>query len=163
MSRDRSPQAKKARSLTRDRRNAYGENDKSSRTAIRGHKRHVHRVDRQALHQAIHREDVTSEDATIVPARRGRWRKCPDKPLGELLHARRVSRLEREVAARMASDPHYLDRLEAAAILHGVDPVAARMTARWLRAGRTGGRSSVATPITRESLATWLLLVRRVR
>jgi hypothetical protein len=162
MARDRSPQAKKARSLTRDRRNSYGENDKSSRTAIRGRKRHVHRVDRQALHQAIHREDVTSEDATIVPTRRGRWRKVPDTPLGELLHGRRVHRLEREIAARMASDPDYFDRLEAAAIHHGVEAVAARMIVRWLRAGRTSGRH-VPIPISRADLATWQLLVRRVR
>lgn len=159
---DRSPQAKKQRSLARDRRNCYGENDKSSRAAIRGHKRHVHRVDRQAVSQALHAEDVTSEDAVVVPRRRGRWRKVPDMPLGELLHNRRLARLLREVADRIAADADYPDRLEAAAVHAGVDRVAARKVVRWFIAWRTV-RRRVPDPISRGELAAWQRLVRRVR
>ncbi len=126
MSRDRTPQAKKHHSLTRDRRNTYGENDKSSRTAIRLRKRLASRMRRHALRRALDRSAATAEDTGVdVPARRGWWRKCPDDPLGEVLHLRSLRRFERAMRDRVRDDPTWLDRLEPALVHHGVDPRAA--------------------------------------
>jgi hypothetical protein len=135
MSRDRTPQAKKHHSLTRDRRNTYGEHDKSSRTAIRQRKRLASRLRRQALRRALERSAATAEDAGVdVPAPRGQWRKCPDTPLGVVLHRRRLRRFERALRDRVRDDPTFLDRLGPALIHHGVDERAARDVVGRLRA-----------------------------
>ena len=51
--RGRSPQEDKALSYARDRRNVYGENDKSSRKNIRRNKRHPNRSDRHRAGQDL--------------------------------------------------------------------------------------------------------------
>ena len=53
MPKRRSPQEKKRLSYTKDRRNNYGENDKSSRTSIAHHKRRRHRTERHHAHQQL--------------------------------------------------------------------------------------------------------------
>lgn len=90
MSRVKDPQEKKRLSLTRDRRNSYGENDKSSRKAIPRNKARVNRANRHAATSALTRAagtlDLDAADAaeTKVKGRRpARWRKEPDRPLGE--------------------------------------------------------------------------------
>lgn len=135
MSRDRTPQEKKQHSLARDRRNTYGENDKSSRRAIRLRKRWRSRLARQALRRALERSADTAEDAGVdVPAPRGQWRKCSDTSLGDVLHGRRVRRLNRALRERTAADPTFLDRLELAAVRRGLDERAAQAIVRQLRA-----------------------------
>ncbi len=135
MARPTSPQDKKANELAHDRRNTYGENDKSSRRAIRLRKRWRSRLERQALRQALDRSAATAEDSGIdVPAPRGQWRKCPDTPVGELLRHRRYDRIERALRLRTRDDPDFLDRLEPALVRRGVDEMAARMIVRTLRA-----------------------------
>jgi hypothetical protein len=135
MARPTSPQDKKANELAHDRRNTYGENDKSSRRAIRLRKRWRSRLERQALRQALDRSAATAEDSGIdVPAPRGQWRKSPDTSVGELLRHRRYNRVERALRARTRDDPEFLDRLEPALVRRGVDELAARMIVRTLRA-----------------------------
>lgn len=92
----RSPQEKKALSYAKDRRNDYGENDKSSRKNIRRSKRIPNRADRRRGHQilsAVHGpvEPKTAECAETdlrgtksMWVKRG-WRKRPDIPLREMV------------------------------------------------------------------------------
>jgi hypothetical protein len=96
----KSPQDKKTLSLKKDRRNNYGENDKSSRKNIPLSKALSHRkVRREAakLEQTWERTDevtVESRELTLVTARlqKGRFRKSPDMPLGEILKSRRIKK-----------------------------------------------------------------------
>jgi hypothetical protein len=80
----RSPQEKKALSLTKDRRNGYGENDKSSRKAIPAAKARGHRALRHADKRALKDVDAVEE---IVPLTRRKpaWKKWPDVPLREAI------------------------------------------------------------------------------
>jgi hypothetical protein len=96
--RARTPQDDKALSYLRDRRNDYGENDKSSRKNIRRNTRHPNRSDRhragQDLVAAAGPVDlVRAEEAAERTQRRrsawdvARWRKVPDAPLGEFVRS----------------------------------------------------------------------------
>ena len=84
-----SPQEKKQLSYDRDRRNAYGENDKASRKAIPRGKRQAARAARRLASRHMPRnvtdvpvEQATDIDTTLAAARRKyRWRKEPDIPL----------------------------------------------------------------------------------
>jgi hypothetical protein len=85
----RTPQEKKQLSYEHDRRNNYGENDKSSRKSIRRSKRYPNRSnrhhDRQVLDGASGPVDERVADVieqTLYVKRRRRWRKWPDIPLG---------------------------------------------------------------------------------
>ncbi|MDX8352356.1 hypothetical protein [Cognatiyoonia sp. IB215182] len=80
------PQEKKAFSYAKDRRNCYGENDKSSRKNIPLSKakavRAVRRADKVKLQAAPFSDEVFGE--RIKP----RWRKSPDRALGAMLDYR---------------------------------------------------------------------------
>ena len=103
MNRRRTPQEKKRLSYSKDRRNAYGENDKSSRKNIARNKRNRVRAERhreqQQLSAASGPVDAEVEaalDERLARTRRGsRWRKFPDTQLG--LH------VERSLARRAAT------------------------------------------------------------
>ena len=95
----RSPKEKKALSYARDRRNAYGENDKSSRKAIPLRKRKVNRANRHAARQQLGEsgDRVVPEHAERIEERvQGTkpktWRKWPDEPLGQVLERKRQRR-----------------------------------------------------------------------
>ena len=87
----RSPQEKKKLSYTLDRRNAYGENDKSSRKAIPARKANENRKSRRRANQALTIADrLPEEKANVLESsllhdieRVGGWTKVPDQPLGE--------------------------------------------------------------------------------
>lgn len=91
----KTPQEKKRLSLGKDRRNCYGENDKSSRKNIPRAKARANRANRRAdavaLSGAIGVPDETL-DAAAEDAVRGRrrkvWRKVPDESLGQRLERR---------------------------------------------------------------------------
>ena len=92
MRRRKSPQEKKRLSLGKDRRNAFGENDKASRTAIPRRKASVNRANRRgdstALAGAVGVPDeaVDAEiEQRLLGRRRKVWRKWPDQPLGEAI------------------------------------------------------------------------------
>jgi hypothetical protein len=91
-----SPQEKKALSYAKDRRNTYGENDKSSRKNIPLRKRLVNKANRHAVQQqlddAVGPVDAERAERTEVRLRgtRGKsWRKRPDEPLGQVLERKR--------------------------------------------------------------------------
>lgn len=98
--RRRSPQEKKALSYAKDRRNLYGENDKSSRKNIRRNKRIPHRADRHRYHQGLAAAAGSSPDNELIERATERlntekskrvtmcWHKHPDRPLAEALDYR---------------------------------------------------------------------------
>jgi hypothetical protein len=92
----KTPQEKKRLSLSKDRRNTYGENDKASRKNVRRAKARVNRADRHQDHQildgAVGAPDDDIDDAVeqaVLGRRRKFWRKSADTPLGEVLDRRR--------------------------------------------------------------------------
>jgi hypothetical protein len=96
----RSPQEKKALSYAKDRRNEYGENDKSSRKNIRKNKRTPNRADRHREHQVLATAIGVAIDADVVEQAETklltkksmwltkRWRKWRDAPLGAIVENR---------------------------------------------------------------------------
>ncbi|GAB2533852.1 hypothetical protein [Nocardia heshunensis] len=104
----KSPQEKKILSYAKDRRNDYGENDKSSRKAIRRNKRLPNRADRRSGRQIM--ATATGAVEAEVPARAEiklrstrsvwdtrRWRKHPDIPLGDFVIRKLQRRAAREI------------------------------------------------------------------
>ncbi len=101
----KTPQEKKELSYAKDRRNAYGENDKSSRKSICQSKRLPNRADRRQEHQVLTSvsgpviSSVAEEAEQRVASRRSKWltrgwRKDPDQPLAEYVEARLHRRVE---------------------------------------------------------------------
>ena len=83
----KSPQDKKRLSLTKDRRNSYGENAKASRKNIPKSKALSHRKVRRGGKVAVEKifelpEDIAQEvESTLSTSRlqKGRWRKTPER------------------------------------------------------------------------------------
>jgi hypothetical protein len=108
----RSPQEKKALSYAKDRRNDYGENDKSSRKNIRRNKRIPNRADRHRERQVLALAtgiaivaEVAEQAETKLLAKKSmwmtkRWRKHGDAPLADIVE----KRLRRRVRLGM-TDP----------------------------------------------------------
>lgn len=126
----KTPQEKKRLSYAKDRRNTYGENDKSSRKNIRRRKRHPNRANRrnarQSLSVTIGAADATpleQVEAQLKHRRPKRWRKSADSPL-----ARAVSRkLKRRVQTGIISQEQ-------------AEETEARIRRRLSRFGADGGR-----------------------
>ncbi len=111
--RQRSPQEKKQLSYLKDRRNGYGENQKSSRKNIPRSKRAGHHALRRGEQLALERLrafDGTVDDSEVRFARRrtGQWRKSADTPLGEMV----AYRLERRAELGIDAAPRNQGRLE---------------------------------------------------
>lgn len=94
-----SPQEKKDLSYRKDRRNAYGENNKSSRKNIPRSKALSIRSERHARNQALHSALIApTEDQQVATENRvhtaspRRWRKSPDVPLSEHVARQRKRR-----------------------------------------------------------------------
>ena len=115
----KSPQEKKVLSYAKDRRNDYGENDKSSRKAIRRNKRVPNRTDRHREQQLLTGAigPVTGEAAEFVQdrllARKSmwrtkRWRKWPDAALAEVV----VFKLRRRARLGMSEPGATEDRVD---------------------------------------------------
>ncbi|MFZ3468622.1 hypothetical protein ACODT3_34065 [Streptomyces sp. 4.24] len=105
--RQRSPQEKKRLSLLKDRRNTYGENQKSSRKNIPRSRRAGHHALRRAEQLALERLKAfggTVDDSEVRFARRGtgQWRKSADTPLGEVV-AHRLERRADKIPKRRPS------------------------------------------------------------
>ena len=102
MKRELTPQEKKQLSYDHDRRNSYGENDKSSRKAIRLRKRIVARTYRRATGQQIPKnalagsaEDLEAAEGRVLATKRPGWRKWPDMPLREFVARQQNGRVLR--------------------------------------------------------------------
>jgi hypothetical protein len=120
----RSPQEKKALSYAKDRRNDYGENDKSSRKNIRRNKRAPNRADRHREHQVLSQatgidviSDIAERAETKLSAKKSmwltkRWRKWRDAPLGQIVEGklRRRARLGIDDAATVEARVERLHR-----------------------------------------------------
>jgi hypothetical protein len=98
MSKLKTPADKKAASHAHDRRNAYGENNKSSRKNIPRSKAIVHRAERRVVRSVVAHSELTSVDAAegvetrIAESKAQRlqgFKKSPDVPLGEYLERKR--------------------------------------------------------------------------
>ncbi len=88
----KTPQEKKRLSLTKDRRNTYGENDKASRKSIPLTKARSIRAERHAQDQALAAVKKTTIEDSLVAAELAvhstkprQWRKFPDTPLEVIL------------------------------------------------------------------------------
>jgi hypothetical protein len=109
----RSPQEKKALSYAKDRRNVYGENDKSSRKNIPLRKRLVNKANRHAAQQQLQAAggvvDLSRAEQVEVRLQNARpktWRKYPNMPLGMYLdRQRRRAQMRRPQAEQRADEP----------------------------------------------------------
>ncbi len=118
----KSPQEKKRISYARDRRNRYGENDKSSRKNIPRHKRRVNRLNRhrhqQVLNGARGSVDIDSAATTeesLLKVRPQRWQKWPGATLGALVGSKLKATDERREFEAETLSP--LDDAELRAML----------------------------------------------
>ena len=97
--RRRDPKEKKALSYAKDRRNTYRENSKASRKGVPARKRSIVKAQRRHAHQslAVVSSDTSAEqwvtnEVKAADKPLGRWRKSPDKPLGEVIKNKLVRR-----------------------------------------------------------------------
>lgn len=95
MKRQKTPQEKKAESYAFDRRDTYGENNKSSRKNVPRGKTRVNRNYRHTIRQklVLSGTELSEQlaDTIDVEARnihRGRFQKWPGTPLGEVVQAK---------------------------------------------------------------------------
>jgi hypothetical protein len=103
----KTPQDKKRLSRLKDRRNTYGENAKSSRKNIALNKTHALRKARHWANAALAKLDQLPElkadeiESTLKTPRlqKGRWRKCPDTPLGAVIDGK-LKRRKADVGAK---------------------------------------------------------------
>lgn len=101
----RTPQEKKRLSYVKDRRNSYGENDKSSRKNIRRNKRIPNSANRRHARTVLtallgspddFRADAVEERMKV--RRPKRWRKFPDAPLGAVVDGTLTNRVRKGMA-----------------------------------------------------------------
>jgi hypothetical protein len=109
----KTPQAKKRLSLLKDCQNTYGENDKSSRTAIRWRKRWVNSTYRRDVNQSLAETtadfDRLTDRANTIE--RHLWRKCADLPLGEKLLRDKTGEIGKLLSEAASNDADYLAKL----------------------------------------------------
>jgi hypothetical protein len=102
VSKIKSPAEKKRLSLTKDRRNTYGENSKSSRKNIAKGKQRRHMDERRAVAKVLsglkgHVDDDAASKAelevrlAISDSRNRGFRKVPDEPLGVVLARKKLN------------------------------------------------------------------------
>ncbi|MFB9268629.1 hypothetical protein ACFFWD_36865 [Bradyrhizobium erythrophlei] len=99
MSKVKTPREKKRLSYERDRRNTYGENQKSSRKNIPRSKQLSHQGERRSVRQVLvaaqgSGANEVADEVQSQALRKGRmkqlkaFRKSPDRPLGEVIKRR---------------------------------------------------------------------------
>ncbi|MFI0479457.1 hypothetical protein [Actinomadura sp. 9N215] len=117
----RSPQEKKQISYAKDRRNAYAENDKSSRNAVRLRKRFPNRANRHRVQRILQdatgppdRDAANEVDERLARRRPKKWRKEPGLPLGDWVESRlqRRLRLADDDMANDVADERRLARVQ---------------------------------------------------
>jgi len=124
---------KKQLSYKKDRRNTYGENDKSSRKSIRFRKRWVNRVNRRTGKSITRTIDLETGDVTSYRGLRRRWRKTPDDPLGYILQRMLNGRIVDALADLYREDEAIFDLLHEELIRRGTNEIGAKMTIRKLK------------------------------
>lgn len=95
----KTPPEEKALSYAKDRRNAYGENSKSSRKAVALRKALVNRANRAAARTALATATTDPEKAEskLSKKRPKVWGKQPDQPLGAMV----LRKLKRRLAMKI--------------------------------------------------------------
>ncbi len=75
------PQERKIRTYTKQRKNSFGENDKSSRSVLRKRKRWVNKAHRRNVNNISNNGllDWDEVDVQIKSAKRHNWKKWPDE------------------------------------------------------------------------------------
>ena len=99
-----SPQEKKRLSYLHDRRNVYGENDKSSRKAIPLRKKLANRQARHADRLEIH-DKMRDEEAVQLKRPKPTWKKAPDAPLGSVVAGQLARRAKQRRRGDGDSEP----------------------------------------------------------
>jgi len=127
------PKQKKEESLKHDRRNAYGENDKSSRKAIRRRKQWVNQTYRRAVKQALASPDPDDAQDGVGLVQRNHWKKEPDEALGDKLRWGLTREVE-SIARKGAAEPSLFPCLERRLTARGWVPQAVRALMGQLRA-----------------------------
>ena len=103
MSKIKTPREKKRLSYERDRRNTFGENQKSSRKNIPRSKQNSHQEERRSVRQALivaqgNATEEVADEAQSQALRKGRikklkaFRKSPDRPLREVIERQSLRR-----------------------------------------------------------------------
>lgn len=106
----KTPQEKKRESYLRDRRNTYGENDKSSRRNIPLSKRMRSRAERRLARTAfpagagVDVDRADDVESRVKHKRRRAWKKCPDQPLVEALERTLRYRVDRGILPAHAAE-----------------------------------------------------------
>lgn len=150
----KTPQAKKRLSLLKDCQNTYGENDKSSRTAIRWRKRWVNSTYRHDVNQSLAEttadfDRLTDRAKTIE---RHPWRKCTDLPLGKKLLHDKTSEIVKSIGEAASKYPDYLAKLEQYLCDRDLKAGRVAIIVRRVRAV-TIGRNSATLDLTQEDLS----------
>ena len=103
MSKVKTPQEKKRLSYAHDRRNTYGENQKSSRKNIPRSKQLSHQAERRVVRQVLTgSQGSVADEAQSQVIEKGRlqnlwaFRKSPDTPLGEVVKDRLQKRARKD-------------------------------------------------------------------
>lgn len=131
------PQEKKRLSLDRDCRNRYGENDKSSRKAIRTRKQWVNRSYRRTINQALSIDSPDEIADNVGKVVRKDWKKWPDEPLGDVLVGRRSWAVRRFIRDASSLDPGFFDSMHAFLEAREVDKGGVLVLIRRLRSAAT--------------------------
>ncbi|WP_328404306.1 hypothetical protein [Nocardia sp. NBC_00403] len=123
----RTPQEKKQLSYTKDRRNAYGENDKSSRKNIPRSRAQAHRANRhfdaQTLKKSTGLVDAVFADRAdqqVRTHRRRTFRKSPDTALGEYVKWKLAKR-NTPAPGHPSTNVRRADPIESASTPSGAD------------------------------------------
>ncbi len=124
------PRKKKEQSLNQDRRNTYGENDKSSRKSIRRRKHWVNQTYRRSVKQALTTGDAEAMEDNVAQVRRPNWKKCADQSLGDALLDALIQEIE---ALVQEGGTALLERLERHLIADGWARPGVRVAMRQLR------------------------------
>ncbi len=113
MKQPQTPQTKKRLSLLKDCQNTYGENDKSSRTAIRWRKRWVNSTYRRNVKQSLgeQAEDLDRLIDRTNEIERHSWQKCADTTLGEKLLRDKTWEIGKLLSETANTDRDYLAKL----------------------------------------------------
>jgi hypothetical protein len=112
MKQPQTPQTKKRLSLRKDCQNTYGENDKSSRTAIRWRKRWVNSTYRRNVKQSLAEEnDFDRLIDRVSEIERHSWHKCADTPLGKKLLSDKTWEIGKLLSEIANTDRDYLAKL----------------------------------------------------
>jgi hypothetical protein len=127
------PRKKKEQSLKHDRRNTYGENDKSSRESIRRRKQWVNRAYRRRVNQTLATSAAEVTEDSVAKIQRHDWKKSADEPLGDIFLKDLKGRIGGYVY-REPAESILFERLEQLMAENGWERPGIRVVTRQLRA-----------------------------